>query len=122
MLVVLTKRSSFPTDAERLLLSVGVTQVGILLRRPRLEQVVGESEARFQTLIDCAPVMVWMSGTDKRFEYFNKPWLDFTGRALEHELGDGWADGVHPEDRGRCLATYANAFVFAVKTRSFQKP
>jgi PAS domain S-box-containing protein len=69
-----------------------------------------ESEARFRSMADTAPVLIWMSGPDKLSTFLSKPWLDFTGRTLERELGDGWADGVHPDDRERCLATYFNAF------------
>jgi PAS domain S-box-containing protein len=51
-----------------------------------------------------------MSGTYRRFSYFNKTWLDFTGQSLEHEIGNGWAEGIHPDDRDRYLAIYSEAF------------
>jgi PAS domain S-box-containing protein len=69
-----------------------------------------ESEEQFRLVANTAPVMIWMSGTDKLCTYVNRPWLDFTGRALQQELGGGWADSVHPDDRDRSLEIYQQAF------------
>ena len=69
-----------------------------------------ESEERFRLVANTAPVLIWMSGPDKLRSYFNHPWLEFTGRPLEAELGNGWEEGVHSEDRGGCMDTYSNAF------------
>ena len=78
-------------------------------RRAKTE-ALGESEARFRTMADTAPVLMWMSDTEKLCTFFNKSWLDFTGRTLDQELGNGWVEGVHPDDRERCFATYTDAF------------
>jgi PAS domain S-box-containing protein len=77
----------------------------------RVEQRVRESEERFRTMADGAPVLLWMAGTDGLCDFFNQGWLIFTGRPLERELGSGWAEGVHFEDFQRCMHTYMNAFV-----------
>jgi PAS domain S-box-containing protein len=61
-------------------------------------------------MADCAPVMIWVSGADRKCVYVNRPWLEFTGRTLDDAVGFGWSDGIHPEDRGRALAEYERAF------------
>ena len=69
-----------------------------------------ESEQRFRIVADAAPVLIWMSSVDKLCTFFNKHWLEFTGRSLEQELGNGWAEGVHRDDLQKCLGTYTEAF------------
>ncbi len=78
--------------------------------RKQAEEMLRESEARFRTVANAAPVLIWMSAADKLCNFFNKGWLDFTGRTLEQELGDGWVEGVHPDDLAGCLKTYVESF------------
>ena len=69
-----------------------------------------EGESRFRLLADNAPVLIWRADASMGCDWFNRPWLDYTGRRLEQELGFGWADSVHPGDRERCMTTYTDAF------------
>jgi PAS domain S-box-containing protein len=78
--------------------------------RNQAEAALRESEERFRLVANAAPVMIWMSGPDKRRTYFNQPWLKFTGRSIHAELGNGWTENIHAEDLGGCLETYTNAF------------
>jgi PAS domain S-box-containing protein len=70
-----------------------------------------ESDLRFRIMADTAPVLLWMAGTDSQCTFFNQPWLAFTGRTLDMELGVGWAEGLHPEDFSRAMDHYLGAFV-----------
>ncbi|MGA9507648.1 MAG: PAS domain S-box protein [Candidatus Sulfotelmatobacter sp.] len=78
--------------------------------RKRAEERLRESEARFQGMADTAPVLIWMTGTDGLCNYFNKPWLEFTGRTMEQEVGAGWIEGVHPDDAQGCFDCFLPAF------------
>lgn len=69
-----------------------------------------ESETRFRLIADAAPGMLWMSGLDKGCTFLSKGWLEYTGRPLNAELGNGWVESVHPEDLPACLKTYAASF------------
>ncbi|MCX5691801.1 MAG: PAS domain S-box protein, partial [Planctomycetota bacterium] len=78
--------------------------------RKSAEHRMAESERRFRMLADSAPMLVWTSGSDAKCDYFSRSWLDFTGRSTAMEIGDGWAQGVHPDDLARCMQTYLEAF------------
>lgn len=79
-------------------------------QRVRAESELRESEERFRVMADHAPVLIWVAGKDGEFYYFNRPWLEFRGRKLEEESGNGWFEGVHPEDRARCSEIYNASF------------
>ncbi len=74
------------------------------------QRALVESELQYRTLADSGQALIWASGPDRLCTYFNKPWLRFTGRTLEQELGNGWTQGIHPEDFDRCVQTYVTAF------------
>jgi len=78
--------------------------------RRKAEATLRESEARFRYIANNGRGLIWMAGVDKLCNYFNQPWLDFTGRSLEQEMGNGWTEGIHPEDYSQCLAKYVDAF------------
>jgi len=64
----------------------------------------------FTAFADVAPVMIWVAGADARCAFFNRSWLDFTGRTMAEELDEGWVDGIHPDDRTHYFETYLSAF------------
>lgn len=74
------------------------------------EEELKESVELFETMADNVPAMIWMSGTDKFEDYFNKTWLQFTGRTLEQECNEGWLENVHPDDVKNCIDTYNASF------------
>ncbi|HEY6372609.1 MAG TPA: PAS domain S-box protein [Candidatus Sulfotelmatobacter sp.] len=76
----------------------------------RAEAAAAESETRFHLIANTAPVLIWMSGPDRLCTYFNQPWLEFTGRRMEQELGEGWTEGVHLEDVEKCHERYVQSF------------
>jgi PAS domain-containing protein len=76
-----------------------------------LKQVKREEPVSlFRDIADAAPVMIWMCGPDRLYTYFSRRWLEFTGRPLERELRNGWAEGIHPEDVTRVIQTHSDEF------------
>lgn len=64
----------------------------------------------YRELVEQAPILIWRANLTMGCDYFNERWLAFTGRTLEQEAGNGWAEGVHPEDLDRCLKIYTESF------------
>ncbi|HEY9808480.1 MAG TPA: PAS domain S-box protein [Halomicronema sp.] len=106
---------------------IGIIENGYILRAwgtqrditisKKLQESLEESEKRFHILADTAPVLIWMSDTNKLCNYFNKVWLEFTGRTFEQESGNRWTENLHPDDYQTCLHTYTTSFD---KRESFQ--
>jgi PAS domain S-box-containing protein len=76
----------------------------------RIRQDLRETDARFRNMADAAPVLLWMSRSDGLCTFFNQTWLEFTGRTLEQEWGEGWAENVHADDLAACMHGYTTAF------------
>gem|GEM_PF-1163371 len=81
-----------------------------ITKRKQSEARLKESELQYRNLANSGQALIWTSTPDKKCDYFNQVWLDFTGRTLEQELGDGWAEGVHPDDLDRCVGIYTSSF------------
>lgn len=94
----------------RLAKEIGNDIDNVFAFRKEAEAATRESELHFRTLADSGQALIWTSDHDKKCNYFNQPWLHFTGRNLDQELGDGWVEGVHPDDLNYCFETYSTAF------------
>jgi PAS domain S-box-containing protein len=81
-----------------------------ITERKRAERDLAKSRDFYLTLFEEFPGLIWRSGLDAKCNYFNKTWLDFTGRTFEQEYGFGWAEGVHPDDLDRCIEIYLGSF------------
>src|SRR5260370_7385639 len=82
----------------------------VIEERRKKEESLRESEERVRTMADTAPVLIWTTDADKLCTYVSQTWLDLTGRIFEEELGNGWADDIHPSDRDARLEAYAHCF------------
>ncbi|CAL4869666.1 Adaptive-response sensory-kinase SasA (plasmid) [Asticcacaulis sp. MM231] len=80
----------------------------ITLRRAS-EAKVAESEKQFRTLADSTPNLLWITNLYGDTTFFNKPWLNYTGRTMDEEIDDGWLAHIHPEDKDACVGKFVDA-------------
>jgi PAS domain S-box-containing protein len=108
-----------PEDALELLVFIGLSLVTIallalqrraLVRSRALSRDLGRREERLRVMAETAPVMIWMAGPDRGFEYLSAPGYAFTGRSADADPGETWSAALHPDDRGRWQAVYDSAF------------
>ncbi|MDB6113775.1 MAG: multi-sensor hybrid histidine kinase [Lacunisphaera sp.] len=90
---------------------------GMLATTEKSVGALRESEQRFRVLADHAPVLIWLTDAHRHFVWVNQRWLEFTGRPIAAEVGQGWTENLHPEDRGRTLRQIGEAFL---NRRNFQ--
>ena len=104
--VLLSSAETFEIEGEVFLLvsSTDITD------RVADQRALLESEERFRDLADTTPVMIWIVDPDSECTYVNKRFLDFTGRSREQELGQGWMQGIHPDDHDTTRETYTTRF------------
>ncbi len=103
-------KSPIYADLERTRIS-GLLGISMdITEQKRVEAILGESEARFRTLAETAPVLIWMTDAQGQCIHFNQAWTDWTGLPLDQALGEGWLACIHTEDREACREAYRRAF------------
>ncbi len=106
--------STWHVDVSATYHAIGGGEIFLFLRdiseRKQATEALLESKELYRAVTDQGQAMIWMAGLDKGCHYFNQPWLTFTGRTPEQESGNGWTEGVHPDDLQRCMNIYVTAF------------
>jgi len=89
---------------------IDVLRVKVAELEAELTRTTEAAQAKFRILLDSSPLLIWMSGNDALRNYVNPAWLEYRGRRFEEELGNGWTEGVYPEDRDLCIGNYLRSF------------
>ncbi|GAB3799988.1 hypothetical protein GCM10028819_24410 [Spirosoma humi] len=82
-----------------------------ITEQQRVQQMMEERQVWLHNIIDSAPTLIWVAGADSRYTFFNKAWLNHTGRTVSQETGQGWVKDIHPEDRAEYVALYKTSFI-----------
>ncbi len=99
-----------PDDAlDAVLITIG-HQVGQFIERRKALASLRESEDRFRAMAESVPIMIWLTSVTGQLEYVNRSWREFTGRSIERDLGVGWLENLHPDDRDRTMTRFQSAF------------
>jgi diguanylate cyclase (GGDEF)-like protein/PAS domain S-box-containing protein len=98
------------TELDLATLSSLASAYAVALERRWADEVIVRARDFYITILEEFPTLIWRSGLDGRFDYFNKTWLGFTGRSLQQELGEGWTEGIHAEDAKRARRAFESAF------------
>ena len=92
------------------LLAVGIVVLGVLaVEGPGGREDTRATMEQFRAIADGAPNILWMADEEGKSVYFNRKWLEFTGRSRDQVGGRNWVESLHAEDRQRCLGTYRAA-------------
>ncbi len=98
------------TDEDESIVREVAERTWAAVERARAESAVRESDRRFSLMADAAPVLVWIADVTTEAIWFNKPYLEFTGRSMSQEVGNGWLESIHGDDLSRCVAIYTGSF------------
>ena len=110
MIVGVGNKAAEYTQENSKQLQMVASEVQKIVMRRRAEQALRDSEDRFRFITDLSPAMIWATDTDKLCTWVNKTWLEFTGRSMAQELGQGWTTGIHPDDLDACISRYVSDF------------
>lgn len=107
--IALANSSRDYTELDLSTVSSLASAYAVALERRWADEVIVKARDFYITILEEFPTLIWRSGRDGRFDYFNKTWLGFTGRSLQQELGEGWTEGIHAEDAKRARRTFESA-------------
>lgn len=108
-LIAASRRAGFPSEHDRLLLTVGANQAAAVIHRWQTEHASKLSEKRFLDIADVAPAMLWVTEPDGFCSFLSRGWHEFTGQCKDEGFGYGWTLAIHPDDRELAKTAFIEA-------------